>query len=463
MRRSWQVILPLIASAAVLCAGVAHATTNAPTATSPDCRDIKFIGVRGSGDTSSDLGAIATALSSSLAAKARAAGLSYDGYGVPYTAVGINWYKLIPGAPGVILLGQYRLSVRDGHNKLYGFIHEQVHDCPTEKLAVLGYSQGAQVVGDIFSKGLGRLTSTELAHVKAVVLVADPRFNSQERYDHGSFRNGRNGLLGARSPADLTSVSNRLGAWCRKDDLICQGPGTTGNHAQSNYLADYQGAIVSFLSDHLGLTKAAPPPFLGLSWAFNSHGSGFGQVKPRGISTGGDPTGAVHSISWSDWGKPKAIGNGKAYWVWPGLSVASGSVLLQARVVAFDLGPCADGGVAYRKVSWYFPERGETFDPKQSFDICDTDPGVSPAPTLTDCGSLAIQNPAGRATDIQVTDVGCAAARAVISTSHAAAFVQAEKKFRVGVYYCGTEGPLVGTSSFECGYGSRVILWSMPA
>jgi hypothetical protein len=252
--------------------------------------------------------------------------------------------------------------VRDGRNKLYRLIHEQARDCPDERLAIAGYSQGAQVVGDVFSKGLGRLTAEELAHVKAVVLVADPRFNSREPYDHGSFRIGRNGLLGARSPGDLASISKRLGAWCRKDDLICQGPGTTGNHAQTNYLSNFKQAMVSFLADHLGLTKAGPPPFLGLSWAFNNHSSGFGQVKPKAFSTGGDPTGNVASVNWTGWGNPKAIGVGKAYWVWPGLSVATGSVLLQTRIVAFDLGPCYDGGIAYRKVTWYFPGRGETFD-----------------------------------------------------------------------------------------------------
>jgi hypothetical protein len=239
---------------ALACAGAGGAFATAARAsagTAPDCRQVKLVGVRGSGDTSSSLGVIATALSGRLAAKANSAGVGYAAYGIPYTAVGIAWYKLTN-----IQVPQYRLSVRDGRKKLYAFLHAQAQSCPHEKLAVVGYSQGAQVVGDIFSKGLGRLTSSELAHVVAVLLVADPRFNSKEPYDHGSFRTGRNGLLGARSPGDLTSVSSRLGAWCRKDDLVCQGPGTTGNHDQAKYLADYEGAMASFLAERLGLAAA---------------------------------------------------------------------------------------------------------------------------------------------------------------------------------------------------------------
>jgi Cutinase len=221
-------------------------------ATAPDCTAIKLVGVRGSGDTSSKLGVIATALSRALGKRARAAGLSYQGFGIPYTAVGISWEKLLDD----LQLPEYRLSVRDGRNKLSGFIHEQAQDCPSEKLAVVGYSQGAQVVGDVFSKGLGRLTVKDLGLVKAVALAADPRFNSRESYDRGSFRRGRNGLLGARSPGDLGSISSHLRAWCRKDDLICQGPGTTGNHAQTKYLADYKDAIVGFLASALDVGLA---------------------------------------------------------------------------------------------------------------------------------------------------------------------------------------------------------------
>ncbi|MGO4341527.1 hypothetical protein [Pedococcus sp. 2YAF34] len=49
-------------------------------------------------------------------------------------------------------------------------------------------------------------------------LLADPRFNSREPFDAGTFQVGRNGLLGARSPGNLSAVSDRLKSWCDAKD-----------------------------------------------------------------------------------------------------------------------------------------------------------------------------------------------------------------------------------------------------
>lgn len=193
------------------------------------------------------MGAIGKAVNEALTAKAAQRHLAYDHYGLPYTAVGIDWWKLTN-----VQAPEYALSERQGRNMLRAYIRSLTTDCPAIRIGVIGYSQGAQVVGDVFSRKVGGLTATQLAQVKAVALVADPRFNSQEPYDRGSFRNGRNGLLGARSPGDLSSVFGKVAAWCRRDDLICQGPGTTSNHAAANYLADYKAQIIHFLADKLG-------------------------------------------------------------------------------------------------------------------------------------------------------------------------------------------------------------------
>jgi predicted esterase len=34
-------------------------------------------------------------------------------------------------------------------------VKKQARDCPSQKLAVVGYSQGAHAVGDVFSKNVG--------------------------------------------------------------------------------------------------------------------------------------------------------------------------------------------------------------------------------------------------------------------------------------------------------------------
>ena len=83
---------------------------------------------------------------------------------------------------------------------------------------------------------------------------------------------------------------------------------------------------------------AAAVPTLGRQWAPNQ--KGYGKVEPRTIFNGGDPTGLVQHVRWTRWGRPRALGSGFGYWVWPGLGVADGSTRSRAVVVAYDLGRC---------------------------------------------------------------------------------------------------------------------------
>ena len=115
-------------------------------------------------------------------------------------------------------------------------------------------------------------------------------------------------------------------------------------------------------------TAAAPAPALGKLAGVFAHGQGFGQVEPSTIFNGGDPTGLVKHISWQSWGAAKAIGYGKAEYVGPNQSVATGRQK-PATVVAFHLGTC-DGKLMYEAVEWYFPGEGQSFNPAQYENIC---------------------------------------------------------------------------------------------
>ena len=219
--------------------------------TAADCHAVKFIAVRGSGDTLNDFGVLGGKISGALARRAKSLNVDYGAYGLPYPAVGIDWWSFT-GNGTAIKLVSYNLSKNKGRDNLRAFIKKELSPsvCPNERLVLEGYSQGAHVVGDVLSKKVGGLTAKELSHIKAVVLIADPRFNSQEPFVRGysNYRTGRNGVLGARSPGDLSSVAGKIRGWCRKDDLVCQGPGTTGNHAQAKYWADYGNAIVDYIA-----------------------------------------------------------------------------------------------------------------------------------------------------------------------------------------------------------------------
>jgi len=112
-----------------------------------------------------------------------------------------------------------------------------------------------------------------------------------------------------------------------------------------------------------------PVPTLGRVWASNQ--VGYGDVKPPIVYNGGDPTGYVDNISWSSWGGSTATGSGSSTYVGPTQIVAEGTVE-DTTIVAFDLGDCS-GQWMYKAIEWYFPQHGETFDPRYYIDICTGD------------------------------------------------------------------------------------------
>jgi hypothetical protein len=87
------------------------------------------------------------------------------------------------------------------------------------------------------------------------------------------------------------------------------------------------------------------------------HGTrGFGQVRPREIFYGGDPTGLVCRIRWVNWGGPTARGYGTGWYIYGNQSVAQGHFAV-AIVMASRLGTWG-GRRAYQRLTWGFPDHG---------------------------------------------------------------------------------------------------------
>lgn len=113
-----------------------------------------------------------------------------------------------------------------------------------------------------------------------------------------------------------------------------------------------------------GVSPTAPT--LGRKWRPNQ--SGYGEVKPSVINNGGDPTGIVSTIRWTGWGGSTATGHGTAAYQAPGRTAVDARQE-PAVVVTYDLGSCG-GKLVYRKLTWYFPREGESFNANSYFDIC---------------------------------------------------------------------------------------------
>lgn len=104
------------------------------------------------------------------------------------------------------------------------------HDtCPNQLFALLGYSQGALIIGDALSAPEGRIVggtvgelSSEVAdQIAAVVLYGNPRFTGTESYAVGSFDEHLGGVL-PRAVGGLERFADRIRDFCVLGDFICQ-------------------------------------------------------------------------------------------------------------------------------------------------------------------------------------------------------------------------------------------------
>ena len=107
-----------------------------------------------------------------------------------------------------------------------------------------------------------------------------------------------------------------------------------------------------------------PVPVLGINP--DPYQEGYGRVMPPKIFNGGDPTGLVENVHWSNWGAPQATATGTALWA---PEVVADGTMEPVQVVASDLGSC-HGVRAYRSLTWFFPQHGQKFDPKNLSNIC---------------------------------------------------------------------------------------------
>jgi hypothetical protein len=123
-------------------------------------------------------------------------------------------------------LNNYAGSSLQGINALKTQLTNEVNACPSEKIVLAGYSQGAHVVRDALDR-LGSLAS----HIGAVALFGDPHFDpgSKAAVKGGTFDHGRYGLLGRVADFPVAFRSH-LATYCLRDDVVCQRWGGTAAH-----------------------------------------------------------------------------------------------------------------------------------------------------------------------------------------------------------------------------------------
>ena len=108
-------------------------------------------------------------------------------------------------------------------------LNVQADACPEQRFVLLGYSQGALIIGDALSSPdsrlvgstVGQLSDEAAAQIVAVVFYGNPRFNGTESYDFGTFQESVGGIL-PREPGSLAAFAERMRDFCVAKDFICQ-------------------------------------------------------------------------------------------------------------------------------------------------------------------------------------------------------------------------------------------------
>jgi hypothetical protein len=154
-------------------------------------------------------------------------------------------------------IGAYHGSVIDGEKLLRQKVGEEISSCSSAgtRLLLVGYSQGAQVTGDVYAA----LGASDRRDVLGVALFGDPRYNRKSFADLA--RLDHNGVLGARAEYPADSRKHVL-SYCHPRDPICQGLTQLihGTGAHNNYPPLAPDAAARYFAKLAAETSGTNPP-----------------------------------------------------------------------------------------------------------------------------------------------------------------------------------------------------------
>lgn len=159
----------------VMATGVVLAPSSADASTPPPggCASVYIAGARGSGESANNHGGFGRPVGEAVDVLVGGLGNKYSIALAPvdYPAASVPW-SLATG------YDSYKLSVNVGVSALSAQLETQAVRCPKQRFVVLGYSQGADVVGSTLRSMMSSnaLDTTVLARIAGVVVFGDPWF-----------------------------------------------------------------------------------------------------------------------------------------------------------------------------------------------------------------------------------------------------------------------------------------------
>jgi acetylxylan esterase len=144
-----------------------------------------------------------------------------------------------PGTPNT----DYITSVSIGKQNLTNEIEYLVSACPNISILLVGYSQGAHVIGDTIGAGTSTLSANAKLHITGAALFADPSYKGGEPWNILTASNS-SGIF-ARYPGAFSAytynswppqasqpvLAPSVRSWCRSGDSMCQSNFTAEGNA----------------------------------------------------------------------------------------------------------------------------------------------------------------------------------------------------------------------------------------
>lgn len=159
------------------------------------------------------------------------AGSRYPAYS-PSTWPGAFWIYFSP-----VDRDLYEDSVNHGVNEVLNYLNDRAASCPQEQWIIGGYSQGAHMLGNVFSNSA--FSKAAKAHIRFAAFFGDPKLSLNGRgnrftapacrgqqfvWVRGNVAcNADGGSLGQRVPYLPRELVNSVGSWCDRNDAVCAG------------------------------------------------------------------------------------------------------------------------------------------------------------------------------------------------------------------------------------------------
>ncbi|KAL1893612.1 hypothetical protein Sste5346_006444 [Sporothrix stenoceras] len=241
-----------LAGGASAATGTSTAATAAPSSNTTCAESFYLLVARGSGESITPVGALKYPDYTGLAGDAALQVQSQ----IPGVVIGGVVYPASdPTTNGAVNLTKYATSEANGTTAVADEIAAYTKKCPGVKIALMGYSQGAQVMQDALCGGLGGDAKVSIGgtttgfnadppmsaalvedNVFAIALIADPSHIANTTYDHGN--STHNGIFARTNTTacDPYVTKGLYGAWCQADDLYCD----SGTSSNSELIHDYE-------------------------------------------------------------------------------------------------------------------------------------------------------------------------------------------------------------------------------